>query len=436
MAAMAWPLAVGLISFTVMGVVDTLLMGQVSTEAQAGVGLANALVFTFASLFRGLATGAQSLVAAADGAGDRVRVERAGGAALLIGVGSGLVAALALEGVRLLALPTFVPEAPVLDAAQDYLAVRVWGMPLDLLCFGLMSALQGLGDTRARMWASIVGNVVNVGLDLVLIFGIGPVPAMGAVGAGVATVAGTLAMLVIYAVRYQRLFGRPRRPTREVVESAVTLGLPAGAQMMLGSLAWTVMNLTLARIGAAHLAASQIVINVVSVSFLPGFGLGEAGGVLVGRYLGAGRPRTAARAVRSARRLALYVMGAFGVVFVVAAEPIAAAFNPDPEVVRLAVQLLWFAAAFQLFDAVAMTHLCALRSAGDTRFTLVLTTTAAWGVTVPLTLLLGLGLGWGAPGAWLGMTLEIALLALLTGQRVEGLRSGRVGRTDLLLGRA
>ena len=88
----------------------------------------------------------------------------------------------------------------------------------------------------------------------------------------------------------------------------------------------------------------------------------------------------------------------------------------------------------QLFDALGTVHLCALRGAGDNRFTLAVTASAKWGLLVPLTLAFGLGLGWGAPGAWLGITVEVAVLAAVTGWRVAGLRRGTVGRLDLLLG--
>ena len=109
-------------------------------------------------------------------------------------------------------------------------------------------------------------------------------------------------------------------------------------------------------------------------------------------------------------------------------------FSQDPKVVEVAGTLMLFAASFQLLDAVAMVHLCALRGAGDTRWSLVATVMTSWGITVPATLFFGLWLGWGAPGAWLGLTLEIATLATITGFRVTGLRKGRVGRLDLLLG--
>ena len=181
-------------------------------------------------------------------------------------------------------------------------------------------------------------------------------------------------------------------------------------------------------------SGEQVDGKIVRLGAIAAYGVSEAGGVLVGRYLGAGKRQTAARAVRSARWLAVMAMGLCGAVFALGGQEIAGAFTKDPEVARIAGTLMFFAAAFQIFDAVAMAHLCALRNAGDTRFTLLVTTVAAWGLTVPFTVGFGIWLGWGAPGAWLGMTLEIAALAGLTAWRVRGLEDGRVGRLDLLLG--
>lgn len=433
-ARMAWPLAVGMLSFTLMGVVDTLVMGRVSTAAQAGVGLGATLVFVGVAFFRGLTSGAQSLVAAADGAGDRERASRAAGAALLVGLTAGGVATALLGLLHGPVLALAAPDSEVVAACEAYVSVRLWGLPMALVSFAAGAVVLGFGDTRTRMWVSLVANVANAVLDVALVFGVGPVPALGVEGAAVATVCSTTLMAGLYLVEVRRRVGWPRLPDREVVRSALALGLPSGAQALLNVMAFAVMNLALARAGAAQLAASQVVLQVASVSFLPGFGVGEAGGVLVGRYLGAGRPASAARALRSARTLALALMGACGLVFALWGSSLAGLFSRDPEVVRLAAVLLLFAASFQLFDAVATVHLCALRGAGDTRFTLAVTTFTAWGVLVPVTLGLGLGLGWGAEGAWLGLTLEVAALAAVTGWRVAGLGTGRVGRLDLLLG--
>ena len=431
-ARLAWPLAVGMLSFTLMGVVDTLLMGHVSTAAQAGVGLATSLTYLCVAFFRGLSSGAQSLVSAADGAGDGERLRRAAGAGALIGAGSGFVAAglLLLLADPLLSLAGV--QAEVALEAQAYLAVRVWGLPCSLLAFGLLSALQGIGETRTRMWVSLAGNLLNGGLDLVLIFGLGPIPAMGAAGAATATVASTVLMASLYAWRFVVCFGWPRLPGREVLRAAWAIGLPAASQAQMNVFAFVLMNLVLGRLGAVQLAASQVVIQVTSVSFLPGFGVGEAGAVLVGRFLGAREPELAREALRSARGLALWLMGGCGLVFAFGGRWIALAFSRDPEVVELVGELLLFAAAFQLFDAVAMVHLSALRSAGDTRFTLWVTLAARWGILLPATLGFGLALGWGAWGAWLGLNLEVVFLAWVTSRRVRSL--AEVARLDLLLG--
>ena len=436
---MAWPLAVGMLSFTLMGVVDTLLMGRVGTAEQAGVGLGATLAFASMAFFRGLLTGPQSVVAAADGAGDGERALVAGGSALAMGVVSGLTAGAILwlghEALLQWAVVGHSADSDaVAGAAGSYLAIRALGLPFTLTAFGLLGGLQGLGDTRSRMWVSLAGNAVNIGLDLLLIFGAGPVPAMGEQGAAWATVAGSATMATLYAVRYLQVLGIPRRPTWAVVRACFDVGLPSGVQWLLDVAAFTVINLLLARAGAQQLAASEIVLNIVSVSFLPGHGVGEAGGILVGRYFGARRTGSAIRALRSARFIAVVLMAGFALVFLAGGEALGGLFTTDPEVAALAGRLLLYAAAFQVFDALAMVNLNALRGVGDTRFSLLLTTTGAWLVTLPTTIGMGLLLGWGAEGMWLGLTLEIALLALFSGWRLTGLRTGAVGRREVLLG--
>lgn len=430
----AWPLAVGLISYTLMGVTDTLLMGQVGTTALAGVGLGFILSIAAVAFFRGLVSGVQSVVAGADGDNNADRIRRAGGAAVVLGLGSGLAAAVVLAALVPL-MPFFGDDPEVAAVASRYTGVRVFGVPFTVLGFALIAALQGLGDTRTRMWVSVIGNAINITLDLILIFGWGPIPALGEVGAAWATVIGSAVMAGLYAWRFRARFGSWIRPTRSVIQDTITLGLPSGGQALLEMSAFSIVQLLVARAGPAHLAANQIALNIISLSFLPGFGIGEAGGVLVSRYLGAARRPVAMRAVRSARILALSVMGVMAVFFLGAGGLLAGLFSEDPEVIAVASDLLMLAAFFQIFDALAVVHLCALRSAGDTRFTMLLTSSTSWGITVPITWAFAVGLGWGAPGAWLGLTLELGLLAWLSALRVRGLASGRVGRVELLVGR-
>lgn len=433
-AKLAGPLAVGMLSFTLMGVTDTLLMGKVGTVAQAGVGLAAIITFALGAFFRGMTAGSQSLVAAADGAQNPLRMSRAGSAAALIGLFGGILLAGITWLVGRYAMLPLTNDPAVAAEAGPYLVARAMFQPVSLVGWGLMSALQGVGDTRSRMWASLIGNAVNVVLDLVLIFGIGPIPALGAVGAAWATNIGEVAMLVVYGIAWRRRFGRLVFPGREVLRSSMGVGLPAGLQWAQGTFAFALMTVVLARVGATHLAASQIVLQVVSVSFLPGYAIGEASGVLVGRYLGARRSAGAARAVRSGRTLAWVMMGACGVIFAFFGRWIGDWFTDDPAVLALIVELMFWAAAFQLIDAAATVQICALRGAGDTNFTLCVGLFGSWGLLVPLTFAFALGLDWGAPGAYLALTVELLFLAIVTAVRTAGLVRGKVGRLDLLLG--
>ncbi len=434
-AALAWPSVLAMLSFTLIGVVTTFMMGKVGTTEQAGVGLGVTLSFIVIAFFREVILGAQPLVAAADGAGDGRRMQQAGASGVYLGVVGAVLGTVAFA-VLIPLLNKLVNNAEVAASTGRFLATAFWDIPLTLMAFGFIAGLQGRGDTRGRMLSSVAGNALNVLLAPVMIFGMGPIPAMREGGAGLAMVISTALMASLYAVRYFRLFGFPRWPGGRILRSAVTVGFPAGIQATLGFVSAAAMNLALAHSGAAHLAASEIVLNIVSISFLPGSGVGEASAVLVARYLGAGSPHAAKRAVRSARWLGLAFMGTCGILFATHGEGLVSLFTSDPEVAHLASKLMLFAASFQLFDAVATVNLSALSSAGDTRFTLVVTSIASWCFTVPAAVILGAWLNWGAPGAWLGMTVEMALLAMVTAWRVSGLGTNQVGRLDLILGHA
>src|SRR5262249_32281039 len=151
--------------------------------------------------------------------------------------------------------------------------------------------------------------------------------------------------------------------------------------------------------------------QVIHLSFLPAFAVGEAGSVLVGNAVGANRDDLVMKVSRSALTVAGGYTLACTVVLVLFAGPIASAFRVEPDVKRVAVHLLWVAACFQVLDASNIVARCALRGTGDVRVAAVIGVVTAWVMTPPATLLLGKWLGLGALGGWLGLLGEIALCA-------------------------
>ena len=180
---------------------------------------------------------------------------------------------------------------------------------------------------------------------------------------------------------------------------------------------WTIFTVYAASLGQVSLAANNIVMQIVHVSFMPGLALSIAAGTLVGRELGADRPANAARCGWAAVGVCLAYMGAMGLLFVLLRGPLIGAFAASGSVAEIGRRIIIWAAVFQAFDAVGITGGGALRGAGDTRYPMFVSVVGAWLVFLPAIFLLGTTLGWGIDGAWLGATLFLALVGVLLFER-------------------
>ena len=418
---LAWPITISMLSFTAMGVADTLFVSRLGTEPLAAVGMAISTTFLILAFGMGLMGGAKVAVAQATGREDEAGVLRLGWQALWVAaVVGGLLAALAPLGPALFA--ALGAEGAVGEMANSYFLIRVLGSPLTFAVLAYKSWFDGRGDTRTPMVANLLANGLNIAFDPLFIFGWGPIPAMGVGGAAAATV---LAVAVAFLFLSWRGLPRlasadTRRPERALLREIWRLGSPMGVRQLLGVGAWVLLVSVLARVGAIDLAAHVMVIRIVSVSFLPGYAIGEAASVLVGQAVGAGSALAARAATKHAMVLATAVMAVFGVVFVVAPDPLVAVFGVEPEVAALGSTLLLVAAGFQVFDAIAMVAQGALNGAGDTRFVMVSSVLAAWLLQLPVAVVLAMPMGLGAVGAWIGLTVEIAGLAAISLWRLRG----------------
>lgn len=417
---LSWPIMVSMLSYTVMTVADSIFVGQLGTPELAALGLSAALIHAAASFGHGLISGVRVAVARSWGARQQSLARRYAWQGVWLALGLGvLVATLAPFG-----RPAFVAmgaSPQVAELAAAYYGIRTASAPVLFLFVALSAWFQGRGDTRTPMVASVLANVLNVALDPVLIFGLGPVPALGVHGAAWATVAGLAAgAALLAAVGARELTHRITRPSRALLRPIWAVGSPKGVQELLDVASFVVFSSLLAQAGDEHLAAHVIAVRILIVSFLPGFAISEASGVLVGQRLGAGRPEQARQAHRAATRIAVAFMVACGVVFFVAPDPLIAIFGAEDRVHALAVQVLLAVAAIQVFDALATVAHGSLSGAGDTRFVMGVTVIAAWAIKVPLAVLLVGHLELGVLGAWIAVAFEIGFHALLCSWRIRG----------------
>jgi len=427
---LAAPVVVSKLSYTAMSLVDTAMVGHLGATEQGAVGIATTTLATLYVVGLGLIGAVNTFVSQNHGAGRHGECGRSLGQGLRLAV----LSAAATTTLLMLARPLFPlaglsPELS--DAAFRYLLFRNLGTFSVFGYWAYNSYLEGLGETKTPMRITIVANLLNIVLDYLLIFGAGPIPAMGVEGAGLATAIASTFMLVCFVWVVHRPGGRyrrfgaqhvPGRPDGAMLRGMVRLGTPMAVQLFLEIGAFLAISVMIGWMGDEDLAAYQVALRIVSVSFMTTWGISIAATTLVGRHLGQERPDLAEAAGWRAVGLGLIVTGTCAIVFLTLAGPVAGLFTPFPAVAATAAGLVRIAALFQLFDGIHMVCHGALRGAGDTRWPMWAVISVSWGVGIPLVWTLAFPLGLGVHGAWLALVVQLGLDAALLAWRF---RSGR-----------
>lgn len=370
---------------TLLGVVDTLLVAGLGAVALAGVGSALQVVYVLLAALSALAVGASVLVAQAVGAGRLDEASRHARQALIWSV---LIAIpLTVGGLALTpALIGMFGLAPdVAAVAKDYLAVKL-GATVTLTVMLLASAvLRGAGDARTPMLVTALANLVNLGLSWALIYGHAGLPALGANGSAWGTVfsRGLGAAILVGALwrgrNGVRVAGGRWAPSLAAVAAVLAIGLPAAFEEVLVIGAFAALTPVVATLGTLDLAAHRVVINILSLSFLPGLGMGLAATALVGQAVGAGQLGEARMATNIALRWAIVWMGGLGLLFLLFAAPLIGLFSDDPTLVADGAAAILAVTIAQPLWAATFVYAGALRGTGDTRTPLVITGALMWG---------------------------------------------------------
>jgi MATE family multidrug resistance protein len=398
---LAAPLAAQQVGFQLMGTVDALMLGRYSDAALAGAGVGNNLLFAITSIAMGVVMGMDTVVPQALGAGRTDEARRAVGAGARLAVLVGLAATLVtLLSPLLLVVADVTPD--VIDQARPYVYIRALGIVPFVLTIALRSYLTAHGATRPLLVAMIAGNVVNAGLDLFLIYGLG----LGVIGAGLATLLVQVLTLAVYAVAVRALDrGVPRPPSTAADLAAIArYGWPVAGHLFAEIGVFGLATVLAAHLGETPAAAHSIALNLASFTFSFAVGVASATGVRVGHAVGAGDLSLARQRGLLGLRVGLAVMACFAATFLLVPRLVAEAFTDSPAVIAATVPLLQIAALFQLSDGTQAIGAGMLRGLGDTRATFVGNLIGHYAVGLPIMLALGVGAAMGAPGLWWGLS--------------------------------
>ena len=435
-ARLAAPVAFVQLGTMLMGVVDTMMLGHLSTEALAAGSLGHIATIVFLMVGVGILFALDPLVAQAHGAGD----DRAISGHLQRGIVLALVLVVPLafvfwdirELLRLLGQP-----AAILDDSAAYVRGILWGTPAFFLFFAFRQPLQAMHVVRPAAMAIVIGNLLNVAGNWVLIFGNLGAPALGAAGSAYATSLSRWAMLGYLVFASRRTLAPYLPGWRGFTAEAVSLrrhlrllriGLPIGALGAVELGLFVGVALLMGRIGVNALGGHQIAINLASLSFMVPLGISGAAAARVGNAIGRQDMPGARRSAAACLLLGASVMVIFALLFGFLPVPLARLYTRDAEVIAMAATLLPIAAVFQVVDGIQVVGAGVLRGAADTTFPALIAILGFWGIGFPFSWYLGFQAGMGPAGLWWGFTAGLAAVALLYALRIAFRFRGHIAR--------
>ena len=406
---MSLPMVVAMLFQTGFSVIDMIFVGKVSPEAIAAVSIVFPVMFFFVSFVMGIGTGLSSFVARAFGAGEIEKAGRIAANGLAFGIILSLL--LAVLGVAF-SRPLFVllgagPE--IIASVMDY--CRVIFVGFIFIFFGAFgnSIIRGAGDTRTPMKFLLIQTFVNLVLDPLFIFGLGPVPAMGVFGAGLAMVVSRVVLVVLVFRHF--ISGKSNvvpvvkkfRFDFSLIKEILRIGIPSTITFMSSSIGLMLFMKLVSGYGPLAIAAFGIGGRVENIAILPALGMSGAILTIVGQNYGARKLERAQKTIRNSMLLlALFMLSVAGVSLLFA-KPIVSIFTQNAEVVALSVDFLYIRAPFWAFMGVRMIIGAGFNGVGNPKVGLLTLLFGLFAVGLPAAMVLQASLGLNA--VWLGLSL-------------------------------
>ena len=426
---LSYPVIVGLLGHTLVQFIDNIMVGQLGTAELAAVSLGNSFFFVAMSIGIGFSTAITPLVAESDGKKDINQ----GRNIFLNGIVLCFIIGFFLTIVVLLCKPLLYkmgqPEEVVIYAYPYLKWVGLSLIPL-IIFQGFKQFTEGLSFTRPAMYATLIGNVINVFLNYFLIFGLWIFPKMGVEGAAIGTLISRFCMLVFiaYYVFYSKYFKiyisntKFKKLSFEIINKIVKLGLPSACQMFFEVLFFTVAIWLSGFLGKNAQAANQISLNLSTMTFMFAMGLGVTAMIRIGNQKGK-KDYLALQRIAYSIFLLIFIFDIFFCLFFLigneflpkiyldSSNPLQ--FSDVSEVIKIASSLLMISAFFQISDGLQAVVLGALRGLQDVNIPAIITFFAYGIFGIPISYFLGLKTTLGATGIWIGLFSGLTASAIL-----------------------
>jgi len=416
---LAIPMVLEMSMESLFGIVNVFWVAGLGEDATATVGLTESMLALIFGVALGLSMATTATIARRIGEKNPAAAGVAAVQAIWLGV---LVSVpIGLAGIffapQLLGLMGATPA--VVAAGTGYNRIIIGGNIVIMQLFLLNGIFRGAGDAAIAMRSLWLANLINLVLDPLLIFGLGPFPELGVTGSAIATTIGR-GTGVVYQL-WMLLGGRSRVPVGRaqlrldpaVMFRLMRLSVGGVFQFLVATASWVALVRIVAIFGSAALAGYTIALRIIVFAILPAWGLANAAATLVGQNLGAGKPERAERSVWLAGFGNMIFLGSVALVFIIFAESLINLFEPPPAVVPYGVDCLRYVSYGYIFYAYGMVMVQAFNGAGDTFTPTIINLVCYWLFQIPLAYALAISFGLGAQGVFLAITIAESTIAVV-----------------------
>lgn len=431
------PVVIGNLLQTSMSVVDTIMAGNLSPRDLAAVAVGSSLFLPVFIFGAGILMAVSPIVAQHFGARRLHLIGKTTRQSLWLALMISIPSIFLLRNTGPV-MQFLNVEPEIVPLTLGYMDAISWGILPLYFYLGLRYFSEGISVTKPAMYISLIGLFFNVIGNYTLMYGKFGFPKLGAIGTGYASAIVMNVMflsMLVYTYRNKsfrrfEIFSTLRLPDKKYILELLKVGVPIGASMTMEVTMFAATALIIGSLGTYAVAGHQIAINFASITFMLAFGLSGAITVRVGQTMG----RTGIHAARFSGFAGIGLASAFmcltAAMMFLFPRTIAGLYTDDPELIRIAVGLLYMAAIFQLSDGLQVTGSGALRGLKDTTVPMVVNLIAYWIVGLPLGYYLGIVRGIGPEGLWMGLIAGLTVAGVLHNLRFHWLTSGALKKRN------
>ena len=426
---MAYPVILGMLGHTLIGIVDNIMVGKLGATELAAVSLGNSFIYIGMSIGIGFSTAITPIIAQADSEKDDKKIRSAFHHGLLLCT----ILGIALFAMIVLAKPIMLlmhQPKEVVDLAAPYIDWVAFSLIPVVIYQGYKQFADGLSETKYSMYAIFMANVVHIFFNYVLIYGIWFFPKLGILGAALGTVISRIMMVVFmhYILKYNnrmKIYFQDfsfKQIKKSMIKKIVNLGFPSAMQMLFEVALFTTAVWLSGIIGKNSQAANQIALTLATMTFMFAMGLNVTAMIRVSNQVGLNDFKKLIVVAKSIFLLAIILEIIFALFFIIFNQYLPHFFLDmknvnqavdNQEVIAIASQLLIVAAVFQISDGIQVVVLGALRGLQDVKFPMYITFVAYWIIGFPISFYLGLHTNLKATGIWIGLLAGLTVAAIL-----------------------